>query len=442
MPVPSPWDVKKRGDRTSGSSQWGYWSELLLSLCMVVVGGGALVLHVSQVLLPEWRRAAQLDELEASTCRIIDKRITSRDALGGTEYTAELLVEPIADGVPLPPVWTAEGFAMYSPHRDDAQGVLKAYEIGSTHPCWYNPDDSDLVVLGRRFRWWPWPVALLPASLLAVGLWGVTATLLQVTTTAERRRVVSRRVQSLDPLSSASGKTGIELSGSYEQPGTHLAYRLPIDSSPNWRLVGMIFVNTLWNTLLVYFGYVATLSWMRGNPRWLVSWLVLLLGSIGVWLAFRLIQELWSTRRIGMTQIEVSHHPIVPGQTITVYLAQTGRGKLASLAVELICEEQAMFLQGTDSRQWIECVHRQPINRWRRLAIEPGQPFIAEFELQLDSRVMHTFVATHNQVRWWLVVRATARRGTSFERRFPIDVQPPEAPGVVDASDVSLEARS
>jgi hypothetical protein len=275
-----------------------------------------------------------------------------------------------------------------------------------------------------------------------VGLWGVVATLLQVTTTAERRRLVSKRVQSLDPLASNSGEIGYDVSGSFEHPGTRLAFRLPVDQSHNWRLIGMIFVNTLWNTLLVYFGYVATLGWLRGNPHWLVIWLVLLLGSIGIWLAFRLVKELWSIRRVGVTQIEVSHHPAALGQTITVYLAQLGRGKLSHLQVELVCEELAMFSQGTDSRQWNECVHRERIGRWKRIDVNPGQPFTAEFQLAISPHAMHTFVATHNQVRWWFVVCGTMRRGSRFERRFPIDIQPPDMVHSDDHDLAAAEARA
>jgi hypothetical protein len=426
MPVRSQWVVKKRGVRSTTSSLLGYWSELLLSLCMVLVGGVALALHISQVLVPEWRRTSQLDELKPITCRVVDKRIEERSILGGAEYAPSLKVEFIDPGTTHDPVWTTEGFALYSPHRDEAQQILNQYKVGDTLPCWYDPEDLDPVVLGRRFRWWPWPVALLPASLLAVGIWGIVATLLQVTTTAERRSLVSQRVQQLDPLSVSTSDSGLDVSDSFEHRGTRLAYRLPIDNAPNWRLVGMIFVNTLWNTLLIYFGYVATLSWMRGNPRWLASWLVLGLGAVGIWLAFRLVQELWATRQIGITQVEVSHHPLVPGQPVRVFLQQTGRGKLLSLSVELVCEEHAMFRQGTDSRQWVECVHHQLVSKWKRLDIEPGQPFDAEFTLKIASDAMHSFVAMHNQIRWWLVVKGAARRNRTFQRRFPIEVQPAE----------------
>jgi len=48
----------------------------------------------------------------------------------------------------------------------------------------------------------------------------------------------------------------------------------------------------------------------------------------------------------------------------------------------------------------------------------------ARAELRLPRGAMHSFLAEHNQVRWKLVVRGDIAGWPTFEREFPIVVQP------------------
>jgi hypothetical protein len=72
-------------------------------------------------------------------------------------------------------------------------------------------------------------------------------------------------------------------------------------------------------------------------------------------------------------------------------------------------------------------VFRQVGYRARKFRIKSGIPFETEFDLTVPARSMHSFVAVHNEVAWWLVVRGKVARWPVFERRFPVYVYPHSA---------------
>jgi hypothetical protein len=130
---------------------------------------------------------------------------------------------------------------------------------------------------------------------------------------------------------------------------------------------------------------------------------------------------------IGPTCVEVSHHPFYPGATFRGFVSQTGRLHVRWFQVQLLCEEQAIYQQGTDTRRATHRVYRATAFSQRKFDIVHHQAFQAEFEFTVPGSAMHSFVSTHNAVIWTLVVRGRVRRWGEFERRFPIYVYPPAA---------------
>ena len=429
--------MKKRGDRRTGVALVGHWSELLLSLVLVVVGGTMLTLHVKNVLIPELHYARDIRGFEPARCRIVTTRIEYRTSpIGAPKYVLDVLASRIEDGEELPPVWMERGAADFSPSRSDAEILSQRYAPGSLQACWYDPNDPQRLVMGRRYSWWPWPVALIPASLLAVGIWGVVASLMQVSTSAERRSMVAVKALRLDPL--REGEAGLSSTlpayeNEVEIPGTRFAHRLPLADSGAWRMAGLFFACAVWNTLLAYFLYEMSLRQVADDSDWLALGLVVILGLVGVWLAFQLVRELWERRGIGMTQLEVTESPLYVGGEFEGYLMQQGQMRLQSLVLRLVMEEVASYQQGTNAQTAVERVYEQEIRRWRGLEVAYGLPFEADFSFVIPATAMHSFRAPHNEVRWYLEVAGTTQRQQDILRRFPLGVLPA---GAVAAAEV------
>ncbi len=436
MPRRNPLFVKKRGARRTSTRMVGHWSELLLSLSLVVVGGGILTLHVVRVMLPEWRATQELRGLEPTTCQIIDSSIFQRRMpLAVAEFGLKIKASRISEEGLAPPVWIDLGFRGFTPSRADATHLAQWYKPGDEFPCWFDPDDPSRLLLRRPYRWWPLAVALIPASLLAVGIWGIVASLMQVATSAERRSLVVVKAVGRDPR--RHGPTSAATLPASATEGTSLglqgAYRLPIAGTA-WRTLGLFFVCVIWNALLAYFGYIASGQFLRGDPVWLALGLVVALGLVGVWLAFHSVRELWERRGVGPTQIEVSEHPLTLGGEYHAHLLQTGKMELRTLRLCLICEESASYQQGTDSRTSVETVYRRELRKWRSLKMRPGEPFEAEWSFQIPRDAMHSFRSPNNEIRWLLVVEGTTTQGQSLLRRFSLSVWPrSHDPSAIDA---------
>ncbi len=127
---------------------------------------------------------------------------------------------------------------------------------------------------------------------------------------------------------------------------------------------------------------------------------------------------------VGTTRIEIAQHPFYPGMTYHSIVSQTGRLHVRWLQVQLVCDEQAIHQQGTDTRRAICRVHQSTLFSQRKFDITPEQAFEAEFAIAIPDSAMHSFVSSHNAVMWALLVRGRMARWGDFERRFPIYVYP------------------
>ncbi len=95
---------------------------------------------------------------------------------------------------------------------------------------------------------------------------------------------------------------------------------------------------------------VVVSGFLNDSPRWVLAFLLIPFGAIGLW-AFRyFLNSLKQTAGVGATIVEISSLPLHPGHSYDLYVRQAGRLDLRRLRVELICEEETMFRQGTDVR--------------------------------------------------------------------------------------------
>jgi hypothetical protein len=130
---------------------------------------------------------------------------------------------------------------------------------------------------------------------------------------------------------------------------------------------------------------------------------------------------------MGTTCVEVSDHPLFPGRIYRGFVSQTGRLHVRWFQMQLVCEEQAVYQQGTDTRRDTHRVFRTTVFSQRKFEITPQQAFQTEFDFTVPEHAMHSFVAPHNAVVWSLVARGRMVTWGDFERRFPVYVYPSSA---------------
>jgi hypothetical protein len=123
--------------------------------------------------------------------------------------------------------------------------------------------------------------------------------------------------------------------------------------------------------------------------------------------------------------LEIADHPLRPGGSYGLMLAQAGSGEFRELSMSLELEERATFRQGTDTRSERVVVWRQPIHAWQNVQLSPGTRFEAHATVRVPPMAMHSFASEHNSVRWMLVVHGMPARWPAFRRVFPLVVFPP-----------------
>jgi hypothetical protein len=107
-----------------------------------------------------------------------------------------------------------------------------------------------------------------------------------------------------------------------------------------------------------------------------------------------------------------------------VFVSQSGRLNVLRWEVQLICEEEATYHQGTDVRTERQAIYEQRLFAKEAFRIDPGAAFEHPCELQIPEGAMHSFQSTHSAVSWKLRVRLEAESWPPCVRSFPVVVHP------------------
>lgn len=428
--------AKKRGHRQTWSPKLGSLGEALFFGVFLLFGCGGLAVMIVTLLAPEWR--ANHDFIQ-TTCKVLDKRIGHTQGEDGMLYRPEFKVSYSASGE-VNTTWTTYDIhKTYFSSLAYAQGVLERFDIYSPerdnrYPCWYDPNDSCTVVLVRGYSWWAWALLAVPVSFIVIGFGGLVYALLTWGKSAERRAAPARRMEE-SRLFPSNGSTaasawpdflpdGVDLTNS---PGTKLRYRLPMATSPGWMLFGLLAFCFVWNGILLVGVVMTAADFFSGYPNWFQTVFIIPFAVVGIGALFFLVRQLMITLGVGPTRVEISDHPLHPNGNYRVFLSQSGHLTVEKLSVFLLCEEEAVFREGTSTRTETRPVFRQEIFRREGFEIQSGLPFEAEFELTVPAGAMHSFAAKHNKINWRLVVEGRIARWPDVKRAFPIIVHPAPA---------------
>jgi hypothetical protein len=247
-------------------------------------------------------------------------------------------------------------------------------------------------------------------------------------TSDERRAAISQRAAKIDLFEADPGSHRFPSvpgdANLTNSPGTRLAYRLPIISAPGWKLFAALTACVLWNGVVSIFVVMAISSHVRGEPDWLLTAFITPFVLAGLGLIVYLIRQLLMTTGVGATRVEISHHPLFPGQEYDIFVAQAGRLTMNRLQVSLVCTEKATYRQGTDTRTDRRRVFEQCVLDRGAFEIHQGMPFESQCRVTVPTTAMHSFKADHNEINWTLVVAGTVEGWPNYERVFPVVVCP------------------
>jgi len=275
-----------------------------------------------------------------------------------------------------------------------------------------------------------WLMVLVMGSLTLIGGVGVILAALRVGTSAERRSALAKRATDIDLLNEALPSrreypTIPRDTNLTNSPGIRLAYRLPVTHGGVWALFAATAFFLVWNAVAAVIVTVDLKNHMAGRHDWSLTLLAIPMVLVGVWSGYYFIQQMMLHTGIGPTSVEISDHPLRPGQSCQVSVWQSGRLVVNSLTLSLVCEEETTFRQGTDIRTERSRVFCGQVFCAQDFKIEPGNPFERECPLNIPAQVMHSFKSSHNAVYWMLTVRGDTKFWAIFERKFPIVVYPP-----------------
>lgn len=279
---------------------------------------------------------------------------------------------------------------------------------------------------------------LISALVLTVtGIGGITYRIMRIGASDERRAALAKRRSGLEIGGRSHGPTrtlpNVPESGDLNNsPGIRLAYRLPASGSPIANVSAAALLALLWCGTWAVLAAVAVSGFWWGTPRPMLTFLLLPLGGIGVWSARYFLRQLRESAGVGATIVEISKNPLLPGEVCRVYVAQFGKLKLRRLRVQLVCEEEAIFRQGTDVRIDRHVVCESIIFAEKSVSVDSRTPWEQEFDMLVPKSAMHSFQSPHNAVTWKILVEGESRPWPSFCRSFPVVVHPPHAASTND----------
>ena len=424
---------KKRGGRRTGSERLGSYGEALFFAAFLAIGAGGLYLLLTQLILPQWAANQQFATTE---CVVLDKAAGFQNIDDTTVYRPEVHIRYIVEGKPYEATTYDINYDVYQLSLTETEELLENIAIGATYRCWYDPEHPETAVLVLGYSWWMWLLLLIPVSFIILGGMGAMRALLKSGTSTERRAAMAQRASRIDIFDDGLQR-GLDypsvprIGHITDSPGTSLAYRLPADHILGWKLGGVIVLCLLWNGIVATYFIAAINELSSGDPNGKVLALSLVpFTLVGLWLLYFTGKKMYATAGTGATRVEISAHPLFPGETYELLVSQSGHITMNSLTVDLVCEEEATYRQGTDTRSECMAVFEKEIYRRDSILIEPGMPFEDRCELCLPEGAMHSFQATHNEIRWCVVVTGRVANKLHYQRRFPVVVYPTQERGV------------
>lgn len=418
---------KKRGGRRTGSRFAGTVVEALFYLGLLIAGCGLLVWILVRQIYPHW--GANRYYLEARAT-VLDRRIVEQGQADARTYRPDIHVEYSVDGAEYR-TWTYGATRVAFAERALADEALERFPLRSECPVYYDPMEPTRAVLVRDLSGTGWLLLLFPGALIVLGSVGLAFRVTSIGKSAERRAAIDAQRKNVELFdeSPAGPPEWPAIPSDHEitnSPGTKLAFRLPIDTSPGWKLAGTVIACAVWNVATALLGSVALRDHLDGNPNWLLSALTLPFIGTGVWLVIHVIRLWVNTTGVGPPRVEISAHPLSPGKKYSLYLwlPQSGQLRFDAFTMSLVCDERAVYRLGTDTQTMTQRVFERLILGADETTVRHTEAYEAEGSFTIPESAMHSFRGTHNGIEWKLLLRGRIKGWADYERAYTIVVYP------------------
>ena len=161
-----------------------------------------------------------------------------------------------------------------------------------------------------------------------------------------------------------------------------------------------------------------------GPVEWVPLLFLIPFALVGIFLVVLFFRQLLITTGVGQTFVEISDHPLFPGERCDLLVSQAGRLRMNSLSAFLVCEEVATYRQGTNTRTEARRVFQSEIFHRESFDIQRGLPLEQRAEMEIPVGMMHSFKSEHNEINWKIIIVGNVDRWPDYERSFPIIVYP------------------
>jgi hypothetical protein len=408
----------------------------------ILIGVVWLVILYNFFIAPDWR--LHHDYVECR-CVVLDKRLGQQGDEDDATWRPEIHVRYTVDGQQHE-VWTYDFDGAYNSDQGAQQRALAAFTVGQEYALWYDPSNPDRAVLVRNDHPGSYWIAVIPLGCVMLGVLAIVAALRgPPADPAASPRDVARALAAIPGLADMAAHLGrvgaLEQAAAsqttdptspgvaawpalptvpdpifHEQPGAVLPVSLrPGMPQPVAYMMAM--------ALLALGGALALSALFTLQSPGFITGIMLAIAAVLLYFGGRswLIQT-----RVGPTGVELSSHPIRPGEPFELLLNQAGPLRLRRLWVQLICEEEVSYRQGTDTRTEKKCVWRQVVFDAADLEVARDASLAWRGQAELSAGAMHSFRAPHNGVRWKVLVHGEPAGLPKYERDFPVVVAPPQ----------------
>ena len=125
---------------------------------------------------------------------------------------------------------------------------------------------------------------------------------------------------------------------------------------------------------------------------------------------------------VGRVDVELSDHPLVPGATLRIHVAQAGLFSLGRVVVFLVCSEEVTYVAGTSTSTAKKDVDQHSISDPEQNPDGGGLPLTTEFTVPADA--MHSFEAPNNEINWTIRVTGRVLGLLPFSSEYSVTVSP------------------
>jgi hypothetical protein len=386
------------------------------AICLIL-GCVALGVLIWILVIPEWRAAQYFVE---NTCVILDKRVVVNSDDEDSTYRTDFLIRYTVNDKQYE-VWTYKASRLASSGLARHEGTLGQFQVGGQYPCWYDPDVPSTAVLVRGLGWGVYIALLIPLLFIVVGLVGIPYFWMS----SHRSRglpatQISRPGDFTDPslADELSGALANHLGG---VSGGALSHRLVLGTPQDWvAVLGMLFVTLLWNGLLCIIICFAIMGYLDPPPDLLLIIILVPFVAIGLLLFCVLLRSVIVTALCRPATVEISAHPLAPGERAQLYVAQRGPLRLRGLKAIIACDEVATVGAGEDTKTKTKRIHEENLGL-RNDAWEQRGSF------QIPATARHSFKADLEAINWKVLLKGRVGGWLPIKWDYPIMVRPSRA---------------